>query len=218
VIYFEGDRHLSFRVLRAVKNRFGATDEIGVFEMAAEGLRPVEDPSRAFLVSRGERDPGSMIACVWEGTRPILVEAQALVSRTHYAVPQRVAMGFDSKRLAVLLALLEKFAGVDIGVQDVFINIAGGIRVDEPSVDLAVAAAVASNHLGKRAGPATLAVGELGLNGELRPVPQIETRLREAARLGFRSAVIPEPAPAGVKGLELRAVRKLSEALPLLYG
>jgi DNA repair protein RadA/Sms len=185
----------------------------------AEGLRPVENPSEAFLLSRGERDPGSMISCVWEGTRPILVEAQALVSRTHYAMPQRVSMGFDSKRLTVLLALLEKFAGVEIGVQDVFINMAGGIRVDEPAVDLAVAAAVAGNHLGKRSLPATLALGELGLNGELRRVPQLEARLREAARLGFRAAVVPvENGGIKVKGLQLHAVKKLSEALPLLYG
>jgi DNA repair protein RadA/Sms len=219
VIYFEGDRHLSYRILRAVKNRFGATHEIGVFEMGAEGLVPVENPSVAFIQSHGERDPGSMIACVWEGTRPILVETQALVSRTHFASPQRVSMGFDSKRLAVLLALLEKFAGVEIGMQDVFVNMAGGIRVEEPAVDLAVAAAVSGNHLGRRSMPATLAVGELGLNGELRHVPQIEARLREAARLGFHAAVIPESGSARlhIKGMELHPVKKLSEALPLLY-
>ncbi len=219
VIYFEGDRHLSYRILRAVKNRFGATHEIGVFEMGAEGLTPVDNPSAAFVQTRGERDPGSMISCVWEGTRPILVEAQALVSRTHFASPQRVSMGFDSKRLSVLLALLEKFAGVEIGMQDVFVNMAGGIRVDEPAVDLAVAAAVAGNHLGRRSIPATLAVGELGLNGELRHVPQLEARLREAARLGFHAAVVPEgdSARLRIKEMELHPVKKLSEALPLLY-
>ncbi len=219
VIYFEGDRHLSHRILRSVKNRYGATHEIGVFEMVAEGLRPVENPSEAFLMSRGERDPGSMIACVWEGTRPILIETQALVSRTHYAMPQRVSMGFDSKRLTILLALLEKFAGVDIGVQDVFINIAGGIRVEDPTVDLAVAASIAGNHLGRRSTPSTLALGELGLNGELRRVPHLEARLREAVRLGFKSAVVPsgETETLKIKGMELHKVRTLSEALPYLY-
>jgi DNA repair protein RadA/Sms len=219
VIYFEGDRHLSYRVLRAVKNRFGATHEIGVFEMGAEGLIPVDNPSLAFVQGHGERDPGSMISCVWEGTRPILIEAQALVSRTHFASPQRISMGFDSKRLSVLLALLEKFAGVEIGMQDVFVNMAGGIRVEEPAVDLAVAAAVSGNHLGRRSVPATLAIGELGLNGELRRVPQLEARLREAARLGFHAAVIPEAdaAKLRIKGMELHPVKKLSEALPLLY-
>ncbi len=224
VIYFEGDRHLSYRILRAVKNRFGATSEIGVFEMAAEGLRPVANPSQPFLASHGERDPGSMIACVWEGTRPILVEVQALVSRTHYAAPQRVGMGLDAKRLSVLLALLEKFAGIEIGMQDVFVNVAGGMRVEEPAADLALAAAIAGNHLGRRSTPATLALGELGLNGELRRVPQLEARLREAARLGFRAAVVPTLVPSEesgrvrVKGMELHPVRKLSEALPLLYS
>ncbi|HLP42736.1 MAG TPA: DNA repair protein RadA, partial [Fibrobacteria bacterium] len=191
VIYFEGERHGPYRVLRAVKNRFGATNEIGVFEMASAGLTQVDNPSQVFAHNRGERDPGSVVSCTMEGTRPILVEVQALVSRSNYSMAQRVSMGLDSKRLTIMLALLEKFAGIDIGPQDVFVTLAGGFRVEEPAIDLAVAAAVASNHLGKRCLPGTIALGELGLNGELRALPNAEARVKEAMRLGFKSVVLP---------------------------
>jgi DNA repair protein RadA/Sms len=219
VIYFEGERHHSYRILRAVKNRFGATHEIGVFEMSSTGLRQVSNPSEAFLQTRDDRAPGSMVTCCLEGSRPLLLEVQALVGRTNYSMPQRVSMGFDQKRLTLLLAILEKFAGLDIGPQDVFINLAGGFRVDEPAIDLAVAAAIAGNHLGKPSRPATLALGEIGLNGELRPIPQMEVRLREAARLGFKAAVIPETqkAPPRIPGLELLLAKRLRDALDHLF-
>jgi DNA repair protein RadA/Sms len=223
VIYFEGERHHAYRILRAVKNRFGATHEIGVFEMISTGLRQVTNPSEAFLQTRDDRAPGSVVTCCLEGSRPLLLEVQALVGRTNYAMPQRVSMGFDQKRLTLLLAILEKFAGLEIGPQDVFVNLAGGFRVDEPAIDLAVAAAVAGNHLGKRSLPGTLALGELGLNGELRPVPQMEARLREAQRLGFKIAVIPETLQGGQKslprvaGLEIRTAKRVRDAFGHLF-
>jgi DNA repair protein RadA/Sms len=218
VIYFEGERHHAYRILRAVKNRFGATHEIGVFEMGSTGLRQVHNPSEAFLQTRDDRAPGSVVTCCLEGSRPLLLEVQALVGRTNYAMPQRVSMGFDQKRLTLLLAILEKFAGLEIGPQDVFVNLAGGFRVDEPAIDLSVAAAVAGNHMGKRSLPATLALGEIGLNGELRPVPQLEARLREAQRLGFKTAVIPEMQknPPRIAGMELKMAKRLRDALEYL--
>ncbi len=220
VIYFEGERHLAYRILRAVKNRFGATNEIGVFEMASTGLIQVENPSQVFVQGKGERDPGSMVTCSMEGSRPILVEIQALVSRSNYSVAQRVSMGLDSKRLTILLALLDKFAGIEIGLQDVFVNIAGGFRVEEPAVDLAVAAAVASSHLSRPCPAGVAVLGELGLNGELRAVPLVESRAKEAARLGFKTLVIPQASAAklNLPGVELRAVQKLGEALEAIYG
>jgi DNA repair protein RadA/Sms len=219
VIYFEGERHHAYRILRAVKNRFGATHEIGVFEMRTEGLVEVENPSEAFISQREARNPGSVVTCCIEGSRPLLIEVQALVGRTNYAVPQRVSMGLDQKRLTILLAILEKSAGIEIGPQDVFVNLAGGFRIDEPAIDLAVAAAVAGNHLGKPCIPRSIALGELGLNGELRPVPQIEARLKEAQRLGFEVAVIPHPAKGRieVKGMQVRLAKQIGEACDLLF-
>jgi DNA repair protein RadA/Sms len=219
VIYFEGERHNAYRILRAVKNRFGATHEIGVFEMASAGLTQVENPSQVFVHNRGERDPGSVVSCALEGTRPILVEVQALVSRSNYSMPQRVSMGLDSKRLTILLALLEKFAGINIGPQDVFVSLAGGFRVEETAVDLAIAAAVASNHLGRKCLANTLALGELGLNGELRTIPQVDARVKEAMRLGFKTIVLPKPmqGKVNVPGVELKFVKKLSDAFEFIY-
>jgi DNA repair protein RadA/Sms len=219
VVYFEGERHNAFRILRAVKNRFGATNEIGVFEMASTGLLQVENPSQVFVHNRGERDPGSVVTCTMEGTRPILVEVQALVSRSNFSMPQRVSMGLDSKRLTIIMALLEKFAGINIGPQDVFVSLAGGLRVEEPAVDLAVAAAVASNHLGRKCLPGTVALGEVGLNGELRAVPNMEARVKEAMRLGFKSAVLPKPLQGKIElpGVQAHFVRKLGEAFEFIY-
>jgi len=219
VVYFEGERHNAYRILRAVKNRFGATNEIGVFEMAALGLIQVDNPSQVFVHNRGERDPGSVVSCSMEGTRPILVEVQALVSRSNYSTPQRVSMGLDSKRLTILLALLEKFAGIEIGLQDVFISLAGGFRVEEPAVDLAIATAVASNHLGRKCLANTLALGELGLNGELRTIPQADARVKEAVRLGFKTVVLPLPMKGKihVPGVELQFVKKLGDAFEFIY-
>jgi DNA repair protein RadA/Sms len=219
VIYFEGERHNAYRILRAVKNRFGATNEIGVFEMASSGLIQVDNPSQVFVHNRGERDPGSVVSCTLEGTRPILVEVQALVSRSNYSMPQRVSMGLDSKRLTIILALLEKFGGIDIGPQDVFVSVAGGFRVDETAVDLAIAAAVASNHLGRKCLANTLALGELGLNGELRTIPQVDARVKEAVRLGFKTVILPQPmqGKVNIPGVKIHFVKKLGDAFEFLY-
>ncbi len=219
VVYFEGERHNAYRILRAVKNRFGATNEIGVFEMAATGLIQVDNPSQVFVHNRGERDPGSVVSCTVEGTRPILVEVQALVSRSNYSMSQRVSMGLDGKRLTIILALLEKFAGIDIGPQDVFVSLAGGFRVEETAVDLAIAAAVASNHLSRKCLPNTLALGELGLNGELRTIPQVDARIKEATRLGFKNIVLPKTMQGKVNapGVQFHFVRKLGEAFEFIY-
>ncbi len=219
VIYFEGERHNAYRILRAVKNRFGATNEIGVFEMASSGLLQVENPSQVFVQNRGERDPGSVVSCTLEGTRPILVEVQALVSRSNYAMPQRVCMGLDSKRLTIILALLEKFAGINIGPQDIFVSLAGGFRIEETAMDLAIAGAVASNHLGKKCLANTLALGELGLNGELRAIPHVDARIKEAARLGFKSIVLPLPQKGKVHfpGVDFHFIQKLGDAFEYLY-
>jgi DNA repair protein RadA/Sms len=214
VIYFEGDRYNTYRILHAVKNRFGATNEIGVFEMQATGLIQVKNPSALFVQNSKERAPGSVITCSMEGSRPILIEIQALLNRTSYPHPQRVATGFDARRLAIILALLEKFAGVAIGLQDVFLSIAGGLRIEEPAADLAVAAAVASSHLNKKSVPATIALGELGLNGEVRSVSNLEARIKEALRMGFKRIIMPDsPGRLRVQGTELIRVRKLQQAL-----
>lgn len=219
VVYFEGERQHAYRLLRSVKNRFGATNEIGVFEMSSGGLLQVENPSAVFVQNRAGRDPGSIVSCSMEGTRPILVELQALVAKTNFAMPQRVAMGLDGKRLTILLALLDKFAGIEIGPQDVFVAVAGGFRVDETAVDLAIAAAVAGNHLGKSTRPSTLVLGELGLNGEVRMVPQMEARIKEALRLGFKTIVLPQGAAKKVNlsGADLLPIQRLDQAFERLF-
>ncbi len=219
VVYFEGDKHHSYRVLRSVKNRFGATHEIGVFEMTSGGLTEIKNPSSLFIQDSEERDPGSVITCSMEGTRPLLLEIQALVNRTSFSNAQRVAMGIDQKRLTILLALLEKFAGVEIGMQDVFVNVAGGIRMEEPAADLALAAAVASNHLNKASLPATVALGELGLNGEIRSVSHLEARIKECIYLGFKRIITPPlKKKLNFKNIELIQVKKLSQGLEAIYG
>ncbi len=191
VLYFEGDGGHALRVLRAVKNRFGSTNEVGVFEMGASGLREVANPSAAFLAERPKDAPGSAVLATIEGSRPVLVEIQALVSRTGLAVPRRTTIGLDPGRVALLLAVLEKRAGMQLYDKDVFLNVAGGLRVDEPAADLAVVAAVASSVRG-RALPADVAVwGEVGLTGEVRSVGRSDDRLREAARQGFTRCVLP---------------------------
>ena len=191
VLYFEGERGHHFRILRTVKNRFGPTDEIGVFEMSDRGLSDVANPSALFL---GERRGNVSGACVFggiEGTRPLLVEIQALVAPSSFATPRHAVVGWDSNRLAMVLAVLEARCGVQIGANDVYLNVAGGLRIGEPAADLAVAAAVISS-LSDEAVPADMVVfGEIGLGGEVRPVSQREARLREAAKLGFRSALVP---------------------------
>jgi DNA repair protein RadA/Sms len=191
VLYFEGDRSHQFRILRAVKNRFGPTDEIGVFEMAGEGLVQVENPSALFLAQRQANVPGSAVLCGLEGTRPMLVEVQALVAPSPLGTPRRAVIGWDSNRLAMVLAVLEARCGVQFSGSDVFLNIAGGIRINEPAADLAVAAALISAQSGEPIPADTVFFGEIGLGGEIRPVPQPGVRMKEAAKLGFGKAMIP---------------------------
>jgi DNA repair protein RadA/Sms len=234
VLYFEGERHHSHRVVRAVKNRFGAVSELGVFEMTARGLEPVPNPSRMFLAERPTNAPGSSVLCSVEGSRPILVEAQALVSTSSYGTARRMANGIDQQRLALLLAVLEKRAGINLVGDDVFVNIAGGMTVDEPASDLAILAAVASS-VRNRAVPSTTAIfGEVGLAGEVRGTTQAALRVREAAQMGFARCIMPEANLDGVRGsrsgipdsdtsrrmegeCELVGVRTLGEALDVAF-
>jgi DNA repair protein RadA/Sms len=224
VLYFEGERHHSHRVVRAVKNRFGAVNELGVFEMTAGGLRPVPNPSKLFLAERPSNAPGSAVLCSVEGSRPILVEFQALVSSSSYGTARRMASGIDQQRLSLLLAVLEKRAGLNLLGDDVFVNIAGGMTVDEPDSDLGVLAAIASS-VRNRVVPATTAMfGEVGLAGEVRAVTQATLRVREAAQMGFARCIVPEanidPADrSAIAGqCELVGVRTVQDALDALLA
>lgn len=190
VLYFEGDRHQAYRILRAVKNRFGSTDEIGLFEMREEGLTEVENPSAALLAERTTGASGSAVTATLEGSRPLLVEIQALAARSFLANPRRTATGIDLNRVHMLLAVLEKRVGLRLAEQDVYVNVAGGVRIVEPAADLAVTMAVASNFREQPVDPSAILIGEVGLGGEVRAVSQVEKRLREAARLGFTRAVL----------------------------
>ncbi len=217
VLNLEGERYAALRVLRATKNRFGSTDEVGVFEMAEAGLREVADPSRAFLVEHETPAPGSVVAPTLEGSRPLLVEVQALVAPSGYGTPARRASGIDPNRLALLVAVLGRRAGIGLASHDVYANLAGGLAVDEPGLDLPLALALASSLRDRPLAPGTTAIGEVGLLGELRSVGGLERRLREAARLGFRRAIVPrgsrsEPGVV-VDGLEVIAVGTLRDAI-----
>ena len=192
VLYFEGDRGHSHRILRAVKNRFGATNEIGVFEMTQAGLREVGNPSALFLGDRSRGSAGSAVVATMEGTRPILVEVQALVAPTHFTNPKRVATGVDSNRVSILLAVLEKRLGLHLSGQDVYINVVGGIRTDEPANDLGIVAAVISSLWDRAIDPETMVCGEVGLGGEIRAISAADVRIREAAKLGMKRCVLPE--------------------------
>ena len=192
VLYFEGDRGHQFRILRTVKNRFGPTDEIGVFEMAAEGLVEVANPSELFLAQRQDNVAGSAVLAALEGTRPVLVEVQALVAPSAFGTPRRAVIGWDSNRLAMILAVLESRCGIVFSSSDIFLNVAGGIKISEPAADLAVAAALISAHCGAPLPGDTVFFGEIGLAGEIRTVSQPDVRLKEAGKLGFRNAVIPQ--------------------------
>ncbi|MBI4517987.1 MAG: DNA repair protein RadA [Deltaproteobacteria bacterium] len=220
VLYFEGDRGHAFRILRAVKNRFGSTNEIGVFEMKEAGLQPVANPSALFLAERPVDVPGSAVIASIEGTRPILVELQALVSPTAFGTARRTTLGVDHNRVALLVAVLEKKMGLQLFGHDIFVNVAGGVHIDEPAVDLGIVAAVASSFLDKPIEPHTLLLGEVGLAGEVRAVGQCETRVREGAKLGFTRCVLPEASlrqlPA-LDGVELCGVRSLGDAWELLF-
>jgi DNA repair protein RadA/Sms len=191
VLYFEGDSGHPYRILRAVKNRFGSTNEIGVFEMHEQGLREVTNPSELFLAERPQQSAGSAVVASLEGSRPILVEVQALVSSSSFGTPQRTAIGFDHKRVALLIAILEKKVDLSLSNQDIFINVAGGVRLDEPAVDLAVIAALASSHLNRVIDPQMVIFGEVGLTGEVRAISRPELRVKEAARLGFTRCLLP---------------------------
>src|SRR2546428_4324327 len=220
VLYFEGDRGHSFRVLRAVKNRFGSTNEIGVFEMKESGLKEVSNPSELFLLERPLKAPGSAVICSMEGTRPILVELQALVSHSFLAVPRRTTIGVDHNRVALLVAVLEKKMGVKLFNQDIFVNVAGGVHVDEPAVDLGIIAAVASSYQEKPIEAKTVLFGEVGLAGEIRGIAQAEARVKEAAKLGFARCLLPlsnSRQLSHVKNLELTGVSSLAECWEVLF-
>ena len=217
VLNLEGERYAALRLLRAMKNRFGSTDEVGVFEMAETGLREVADPARAFLADHGGAAPGSIVAPSLEGSRPLLVEVQALVSPTGYGNPSRKASGLDPNRLSLLIAVLGRRAGIALGSHDVYANLAGGLSVVEPALDLPLALALASSSRDRAISPGTVAVGEVGLLGELRSVVGLERRLREASRLGFARAIVPRAtsgvALAAIEGLEIASVATLRDAI-----
>jgi DNA repair protein RadA/Sms len=220
VLYFEGERHATYRVLRAVKNRFGSTNEIGVFEMTERGLREVANPSAMFLAERPRGAAGSVIVAGLEGTRPLLLELQALVTPAHFGTPRRTVLGADYNRVCLLLAILEKRAGIPLQSQDVFVNVAGGARCQEPAADLAIAVASASSYAERPLAPDVVVMGEVGLTGEVRAVGGLETRLRESAALGFTQAVVPRSSlVAGLpQPLTVTGVRTLEEAIGLLVG
>jgi DNA repair protein RadA/Sms len=221
VLYFEGDRHHAHRIVRAVKNRFGEVSELGVFEMTGAGLRAVPNPSALFLAERASASPGSAVLCAVEGSRPLLVEVQALVSSSGFGNPRRMASGIDQGRLSLLLAVLEKRVGLSLAADDVFVNIAGGLTVEEPAADLAVLAAVASSVRNRPVRADTAVFGEVGLGGEVRAVPQAALRVKEMAQLGFTRCVLPHgncvPADAP-PGMSLLGVRQVADALEELVA
>jgi DNA repair protein RadA/Sms len=219
VLYFEGDQNHAYRILRSVKNRFGAANEIGVFEMREDGLREVPNPSEIFLSERGYGVSGSTVVCSLEGTRPLLVEIQALVTPTSYSTPQRTVTGFTSQRLQMILAVLEKRSGLAFSDHDVFVNVAGGVQLDEPAVDLGVAMAAASSFRDIPADTGSVLVGEVGLSGEIRTVSRIEPRLKEAAKLGFDRAVVPEnnlDRIAGEYDIDVTGAKQLQDVVDLV--
>ncbi len=220
VLYFEGDRHHNHRIIRATKNRFGAANEIGIFEMTNEGLKPVGNPSEVFLQERPEGASGSVVTVCMEGTRPMLVEIQALVSGTKFGSGRRMAQGFDYNRTSLLIAVLEKRLGFQLAGDDVFINVAGGLEIDEPAADLGVIAAIASSFRNLQIPPETAVFGEVGLTGEVRGVLQAQSRAREAQTLGFKKLILPMSNKKGLEkllGMRVVGVRNLEEALDELF-
>jgi DNA repair protein RadA/Sms len=215
VLYFEGERGHHFRLLRAVKNRFGATDEIGVFEMTGRGLTEVANPSALFLGDRTSLSPGAAVFAGLEGTRPLLMEIQALVAATGYGTPRRAVVGWDTGRLAMLLAVLDARGGLGMSGHDVYLNVAGGLEVGEPAADVAAAAALISSFHGRPLPRDTVFFGEISLSGDVRPAPQAELRLKEAAKLGFKSAVIPAGTRVESGGVALTEVKDVAELLTL---
>ncbi len=221
VLYFEGERHHTYRVLRGVKNRFGSTNEIGIFEMRDIGLIQVKNPSEMLLTGRPLHTAGTIVVPSMEGTRPMLVEVQALISRTAFGMPRRVATGIDYNRVILMLAVLEKKAGLEMQSFDAYINIVGGIQIKEPALDLGIVCALASSFKDKEIDSTTIAIGEVGLTGELRTVGFIENRLKEASKLGFKTAVIPESNLKGlgnIKGMNVVGVTNIVDALDNVLG
>jgi len=221
VLYLEGERHHSFRILRSQKNRFGSTDEIGVFEMRDSGMHEVTDPSRAFLQDRSLSEVGNVVHVALEGTRPLLVELQSLTTPSRFGAPRRSVNGIDLNRLHMLVAVLERRARLDLGQDDLFVNVAGGVRLGEPASDLAVALAIASNKRNRAAGADMVAIGELGLSGEVRRVSQLERRLLEAHRLGFKRAIIPaatELRDPELSAMTIQRAETISNAIELCFG
>ena len=221
VLYFEGDRGHSYRILRAVKNRYGATNEIGVFEMKDSGLEEVFNPSELFLSERPINIPGSVVVSSVEGSRPVLVELQALVSRTGFAVPRRTTIGVDNNRVSLLVAVLEKKVGMSLAGQDIFVNVAGGIRIDEPAVDLGIVVSVASSYMDRPVDPKTVVFGEVGLGGEIRGISQGDIRIKESAKLGFTRCVLPQSnkkTSQGKTDIGLIGVNSVEETLEILLG
>jgi DNA repair protein RadA/Sms len=216
VLYFEGDSSGAYRILRAVKNRFGTSGEIGVFEMKSTGLQEVRDPSSIFIHGLGGEVSGSAVMATIEGSRAFVVEVQALVSKTTYSMPRRISIGSDQSRLSVLLAVLEKRSGVFLSGSDIVVNIAGGMKVGEPAVDLAVVMAILSGAMDKTLGKGMVCIGEIGLGGELRPVNHMESRLREARRMGFTTALIPAAnidSVSPTKGMKLIPLSHVRDAM-----
>ena len=219
VLYFEGDRHASYRILRGVKNRFGSTNEIGVFEMRETGLEEVPNPSEYMVNGRPEDASGSVVACSMEGTRPILMEIQALVCRSNFGMPRRTAAGTDYNRVNLLMAVLEKRVGLPLSNYDAYINIAGGIRMNEPAIDLGIVMAIVSSYKNQSISPGTIVFGEVGLSGEVRAVSMPEQRVAEARKLGFKTCIMPQVSKDMLKkieGIEVIGVKSVNQAMNLI--
>ena len=222
VLYFEGDRFAIYRILRAVKNRFGSTNEIGVFEMASTGLEEVNNPSEIFLSERPVNVSGTIVTSILEGSRPLLVEIQSLVSRSSFGYARRRAQGFDFNRLSLLVAVLEKRMGLALEAEDIFINVTGGIKIEDPAADLAVCAVIASSFRDQEVMPKAIVLGEVGLSGEIRSISQVLTRINEAEKLGFKHCILPKNSIKNLKlkksDMEIIAVSTLKEALDIILG
>lgn len=220
VLYFEGDRNHIFRILRAVKNRFGSTNEIGVFEMKEKGLAEVSNPSAVFLAERPADSPGSVVTASMEGTRPILIELQALASSTSFGTPRRTILGLDQNRVALLTAVMEKKLGMHLMGHDIFMNVAGGVKVDEPAVDMAIVSAVASSFLDKSIPDSTIVLGEVGLTGEVRAIGQVDTRVAEAWKMGFTRCLLPQnnlKRLPDTEGMTLTGITTVEEGIENLF-
>ncbi|NLO82534.1 MAG: DNA repair protein RadA [Clostridiales bacterium] len=221
VLYFEGDQHHSYRILRGVKNRFGSTNEIGIFEMRERGLVQIQNPSELLISERTHGVPGSVVLCSMEGTRPVLVEVQALVSTTAFGMARRMSTGVDYNRVVMLMAVLEKRVGMQLYNQDAYVNIVGGLRVDEPAADLAVITAVASSFRNIPVDPKLVVMGEVGLTGEVRGIANIEKRIHEASKLGFKQCIVPRDNIKGLTshhGVDIIGVDNISQALEVILG